>query len=202
MKFWTSTHKDDDKIIAYLNETIYKANPPINEIDKYLIDLNIKDFSSKYFFGIPLRYITQINQQKNKKYIEVLFRGDTEHLKIEDDKQRADIFDFFKQNIPGAIYSTTKQSKLQAVKKPLIAIGVILIIFLWSLYLAIGIEGGNEYDVTGQHYHSIAGIVLALASLGVSKLLLIFGSLLLIASTSLYKKYKTPIIKDNLTIKH
>ena len=65
-----------------------------------------------------------------------------------------------------------------------------------ALYLC-----GNEYDVSGGHYHSIAGIILVLASLGVTKLVLLFGSLLLITGISMYKKYKNPIIKNTLAIK-
>jgi len=200
MKFWTSTQKNDDKIIAFVNDTIYKANPRIDDIDKYILDLKTKNISYPAFLGIPLCYISQINQQENKKYIEVIFRGDTEHLRIENDKQRSEVFEFFKENIPGANYYIIKQSKIQAIKAPLIAIVIIVIIFLWSLIIAIGIESGNEYDVTGERYHSIAGIVLIFASLGVVKLIAIFGSLLSIACFSLYRKYKNPVIKNSLII--
>ena len=169
MKFWTSIQKHDDKIIAFANETIYKANPRVNDIDKYILDLKTQNISYPQFLGIPLHYVTQINQQENKKYIEVMFRGDTEHLKIENDNQRNEIFEFFKQNIPGANYTVIKQSKIQAIKAPLIAIAVILSIFLWSLFITIGSENGNEYDIAGERYHSFAGIALILASLGVTK---------------------------------
>ncbi|HEX3167124.1 MAG TPA: hypothetical protein VHQ93_12740 [Chitinophagaceae bacterium] len=201
MKFWTSIQKHDDKIIAFANETIYKANPRVNDIDKYILDLKTQNISYPQFLGIPLHYVTQINQQENKKYIEVMFRGDTEHLKIENDNQRNEIFEFFKQNIPGANYTVIKQSKIQAIKAPLIAIAVILSIFLWSLFITIGSENGNEYDIAGERYHSFAGIALILASLGVTKLITIFGFLLLIACFSLYKKYKNPAIKNSLIIK-
>lgn len=202
MKVWTSNEKEDDKIIVYSNEMIYKANPPLNEIENYLFDLKLQNTPSKNFFGIPLRYISEINQQEGKKYIEVIFRGDTEHLKIKDDSTRSEIFEFFKQNIPGVNYSIISQSKLQSVKKPLIAMAVVSVIFLWSLYIAKGMEEGNEYDVTGQQYHSIAGIVLLIASLGVNKIMIIFGSLLLIAGIRLNNNYKNPIVKNTLTIRH
>ncbi|MBK9718211.1 MAG: hypothetical protein IPO85_11995 [Saprospiraceae bacterium] len=202
MKIWTSKEKGDDKIIIYANETIYKANPAAEKIDEYLFNLKMQNSPTTDFFSIPLRYISEINLQEGKKYIAVIFKGDYEHFKIADDKRRNEIFEFFKQNIPGANFSLVSQSKLQSVKKPLIAIGVILAIFLWTLYIALGIEDGNEYDVIGQRYHSIAGIVLALASLGVNKIVVIFGSLFLIAGLSLRNKYKNPIIKNALTIKH
>ena len=202
MKIWTSTDKDDDKIIVYLNEMIYKANPPLSKVEAYVSDLKMQQAPSAAFFGIPLRYISEINMQKGKKYIEILFKGDSEHLKVKDDTIRNEIFEFFSQNISGATHSLMSQSKFQSVKKPLIAMVVIAVIFLWSLYIAKGMEDGNEYDVSGQRYHSIAGIVLAIASLGVNKVLLIFGALLTIAAISLINKYKHPIVKNALTIKH
>jgi len=201
MKIWTSVEKGDDKVIALLNDSIYKANPPVNEIEAYVFDIKRQNTPSKKSFKIPLHYISAISLQQSKKYIEVIFKGDYEHLKVKDDKIRSEIFEFFKQNIPGATHTVVRISKFQTAKKPLIAMAVVCGLFLWCLYIAIGMESGNEYDVTGQHYHSIAGIVLLIASIGVSKIILLFGSLLLIASTSFIKKYRNPIIKDTLLIK-
>ena len=201
MKIWTSEEKDDDKIIALLNDSIYKANPPVNEIEAYVSNIKMQNLPSKKSFKIPLHYISAISLQQSKKYIEVIFKGDYEHLKVKDDKIRTEIFEFFKQNIPGAIHTIVKISKFQTAKKPLIAMAVVCALFLWCLYIAIGMEAGNEYDVTGQHYHSIAGIVLLIASIGVSKIILLFGALLLIAGTSFIKKYRNPIVKDTLLIR-
>ena len=73
MKIWTSSFKGDDKIIAYFNETIYKANPKDAEIENYLFDLKTNKESASGFFTIPLRYISEINLQQGKKYLEVCF---------------------------------------------------------------------------------------------------------------------------------
>jgi hypothetical protein len=202
IKIWTSVEKYDDKIIAYLNDTIYKANPPVNQVEAYALDIKIQNNLAKNFFGIPLHYISEINIQEGKKYIEVVFKGDYEYLKVKDDRVRNEIFEFFKQNIPGATHSIVKLSKFQTAKKPLIAMGVVCIIFLWCLYIATGIEAGNEYDVTGEHYHSVAGIILLIASLGINKIILIFGALLAIAGISFQKKYRNPVVKNTLSIKH
>ena len=62
--------------------------------------------------------------------MEVLFGGSSsENLRIKDSKKRTEIFDYFKNNIPNALFSTEKYSKLKAGKKPLIAIAVLLILF-------------------------------------------------------------------------
>ncbi len=200
IKIWINSEKNDDKIIALLNDSIYKANPAESEIESYVFDLKLQKVPSKNSFKIPLHYISMINQQDGKKYIEVIFKGDYEHLKVNDDKIRGEIFEFFKQNIPGVTHTVVRISKFQTAKKPLIAVGVVSALFLWCLYIAIGMESGNEYDVTGQHYHSIAGIVLLIASIGVNKVILLFGSLLLIAGYSFVKKYRNPIVKNVLLV--
>lgn len=202
MRIWTSNEKNDDKIIVYYKHSIYKANPPSSKLEDCLFELKLNKINSKYFLEIPLHYISQITLQEGKQFIEVNFRGDYELLSVTDSKIRHEIFEYFSQNIPGVQYSIKQQSKIQAIKKPLIAFVVTNIIFIWSLYIAVEIEKGNQYDVAGQHYHSIAGIILIIASLGANKIILIFSILILIILISIVRKYKHPIIKKTLTITH
>jgi hypothetical protein len=202
VKIWTSAEKNDDKVIALLNDGIYKANPPVTEIDAYVLGIKTNNLSSKKSFEIPLHYISAINLQEGQNYIKVIFKGDYELLKVNDEKTRNEIFEFFKQNISGVSYHKVRLTKFQTAKKPLIAIVVLTAIFIWSLFIAIGIEDGNEYDVTDQHYHSVAGIILVLASIGVKNLILLFGGLFLIAFTSFIKKFRNPVVTDTLLIKH
>ncbi|MEO5943581.1 MAG: hypothetical protein ABIP30_07675 [Ferruginibacter sp.] len=201
-KIWKSDEKGDDRIIAYGNETIYKGNPKFSEIDNCIFQLqNTKD-SPPSLFAIPLRYIAGIKMQESKKYIEVLFKGDTEHLRINNDRSRKAVFDYFKETIPGATYSLIKYSKLKAGKKPLIAMAVITVIFLYTLYYAIGYDEGNQYDITNGHYNSITGIALSIASYGVEKTVIIFVLLLAIAIFSFVRKVSDPPVIEQLIIKH
>jgi len=202
MKIWRSDENNDDKIIAFMNQMIYKANPPINEIEDYLFDLKTQNPPTKHFFGIPLHYVSEINLQEGKKYIEVVFRGNREHLRIGNERDRNEIFDYFKHNIPGTAYSKVKESKKDSVMKPVIAMGVIIIAFLSSLYVALGMKEGKKYEVNGHDYHGLDNIFLALGSLGIENLSLIFGTLFLIASLSFIKKYKKPMVKDTLLIRY
>ena len=196
MKIWTSTMKGDDKVIAFFDGMIYKANPKNNEIESYVFDLKTNKNSALGFFTIPVGYISEINMTQGKNYLEILFRGDYEHLKINDSKIKSEVFNFFKENIPNTSYASVTESKIMYAKKPLIALTVILIAFLWSFFIAKGMEQGNEYDVYGQHYDSFAGIILVLANLGVTNLCLLFGSLFLIAGIRLFRKLKYPLSKQ------
>jgi hypothetical protein len=194
MQVWTSKEKADDKIIAFANQTIYKGNPKIDDIESVVFELKTKQTIPSELTGFPLSYIREINLPEGKKHIELLFGKDsTEELKVTDEQKKLGIFEYFKTNIPGSVYSLHKPTALQSGKKPLIAFFIVTVFFLWTLYIAVGIESGEVYDVTGQHYHSIAGIILAIASIGVKKVILVFGSLMAIALVSFIKKARNPV---------
>lgn len=198
MKIWTSTQKGNDNIIAYYNNTLYKANPGPLKLDAFVQDLQYNKETAKGFFTIPLHYISSIALQEGKPYIEVRFRADIEELNITDETTRNEVFDYLSKHMPGATLQKVEKSKWQAGKKPLIAALVIIAMGTWAIYIANETENGATYDVVGQKYHSLAGIVLFLASLGVKKLCLIFGGLLAITCISFFKKTKQPYVAKEL----
>jgi hypothetical protein len=201
-EIWRSDKKGDDRIVAYVNQTIYKGNPKASEIDNCIFELKNIKTSPPSLFAIPIHYIHAIQMQENKKYIEVLFKGDSEHLRINNDTSRNEVFDYLKNNMPGTSYSLIKYSKLKAGKKPLIAMLVITAIFLYTLFYAIGYDQGNQYEIANGHYNSITGIALSIASYGVKNVIIVFGSLLLIAVFSFIVKARNPPIIKQLLVRH
>ncbi len=202
MKVWTSNEKADDKIIAFVDQTIYKGNPKAEDIEPVAFELKMKNTVPTSLTGFPISYIKKIILREGTNHIELLFGKDsTEELKIHDEQRRREVFEYFKANIPGSVYSLHKPTAIAAGKKPLIAFFVVAAIFSWTLYIALGIESGNEYDVTGQHYNSLAGIVLAMASIGVKKVILIFGSLIAIALISFIRKARNPAAIERISLR-
>jgi hypothetical protein len=186
-KIWINTEKGDDKIIAISNNKILKANPKEYKLHQYEIDIK-NDIISNDVLGIPFPYIKSIQLQENKKYIQVFFGHESEeYLRIKDDTKRKEIFDYFKNNIPLTAYRIEKYSDSKTARKPLIAMIIIFVLFLWTVYLAGEVEIGSQYKVVGNQ-RSIASIVLAIAQLGVIKVTLIFGSLFAIAVYSYIRK--------------
>ncbi len=188
MKFWTSIYKNDDKIIAYHEDTLYIINPKIEELDSVVANLNLGIVPNKISIGIPSSYMKQINMEENKKYIEVLFgKGSSEHLRMQDSIKRNEIFEYLRSSIVGSKYTLDTYTKLRAGKKPFIAMCVVVGIFLWTYYISLGIEHGDNYRVIGSQ-RSLSSIVLIIASLGTKKVAMIFGSLFCIAMTSFILK--------------
>ena len=100
MKIWQSHEKGDDKVIAYFNNTIYRINPKSNEVDQIIADCLESKPPTKNFTSIPLHYLREINLEDNKNYIALLFNQDSyEHLKVQNQEKRTEIFEYFKNNI-------------------------------------------------------------------------------------------------------
>lgn len=200
MKIWTSTEKGDDRIIAYIDHTIYSGNPKLTDLDACVEDLKIRKMPDNSFISIPQRYLKSINLESGNGFIEVLYGADSsEHLRIKNENTRTEIFEYFKANIPNSISSLENYSKVRAGKKPLIAMVVVALIFSWALYVANGLESGNEYEVVGSQ-RSLASIILVVAALGVKKVILIFGVLFAIAGLAFAKKISKPLVSAKIMI--
>jgi len=201
-KIWANEGNNSDKIVAIIGNTIYKCNPRDEDINDYIQSLKMKIIPDKKTFGVPLPYIKEFRYQEGKNYIQIMFGADSEeHFRINEREKRNEIFEYFKSIVPNAISYTDKHTPLQAGKKPLIALLVVSALFIWTWYIAAGIESGNQYQVTGNHYNSFAGIVLMLASLGVNNVFLIFILLMAIAITSFFLKARKPPIIHRVIIK-
>ncbi|NMH27848.1 hypothetical protein [Flavobacterium silvaticum] len=117
MKIWTSRNKRDDKIIAYVDNTIYKGNPKESVFENELHGLN-QGRPSRNLFSVPQSLLKEINLTENEKSIRILFGNDSsEELKIQDDDKRKEIFDYLKEHIPNSRNSVETQSRIKAGKK-------------------------------------------------------------------------------------
>ena len=200
MKIWTSTNKKDDKIIACIDQIIYKGNPKVENIDYYIRDIKDGKIPTKNFMGIPFSYIKEINYEDNKGYIKVLFNsGSDVFFRITDLDRKREIFEFLKNTVPNSYFEIEKYSKLKAGKEPIIAMVVFFLLFSWTLRTSINMSEGYLYEISTRR--SITNIVIALASLGTLNIFLIFGGLIAISFLVYLKKtQKLPTV--NRLIRH
>ncbi|HTI92186.1 MAG TPA: hypothetical protein VL727_16445 [Puia sp.] len=200
VKIWKNEGKSD-KIIAVVDNMLYKCTPKEEDADEFVRILKRKDIPEKNVFGIPFSYIKELRHQKGKDYIQIFFRGNSEeHLRIADPARLQEVFEYLKETLPNSKYFIDEYKPLRAGKKPLIALLVVSILFIWTLYIAIGLQSGEEYDVAGHHYNSFAGIVLMFASLGVKNVILIYTPLMAIAILSFTLKARNPPVLQRLII--
>lgn len=191
IKTWISSEKGDDKIIALANNKILKANPREAKTQEVVTNIE-NDTLSADILSIPFSYIRSVQLPKGKKYIQVNFGEESEeHLRICNEFKRVEIFKYFRENIPQMTYRFEKYSKIKAMQKPLIAVAVVAVLFLWTMFYAVPLSMGAEYELTGNG-GSLTGIVFSLAMLGIPKICLIFGTLLLLGTYSAIVKGKNP----------
>lgn len=193
---WKSNTNGDDKLIAFVNNTIYKGNPKRDEIENLIGQLNNSNFKSDKLIGIPLSYIKEIHLDNSTNFIEVFYgRESSEHLQINDASKRNEIFNYLKETIPNSKSYTDHYSKWKTGKKPLVAFGIILSFFILTLYIATDFE--NDYE---GRYNFIIAAIIGLASLGTQKVVLIFGSLLGITAVNFFIKTRTQKVVDKIII--
>ena len=194
MNVWKSIEKGDSKIIAYLNNTIYKGNPKESELESIFRKLKTGDTQNLNLFEINQSVLKEVRLDERKECIQIFF-GQTsyEELKVKNKETRNEIYKYLSENIPNSKKITKHYSKIESGKKALYAFFVILIFFIWSSYLALDIENGAEYEVSGSG-HSIAGIVLGIGLLGINTILFIFIPLLIISILSFFINTRKPKI--------
>src|SRR5688572_25707586 len=139
VEVWTSNEKGNDKLIAFANNIIYKANPPTDE-ETDILARGIKSgtMDTTKLWDISTNNCKEIRLQDGKTYIEILWgRDGEEQLRITDEYKRYKIFNLIKTNTPNSEFSIEKWSVFRAGRKPMIAFFVVLALFLWTLFYAI-----------------------------------------------------------------
>ena len=197
-KIWINQGAGGDKIIAIVNDIIYKVNPRDEEIADVARDLKMKRIPQQNTFSLPISYIREIRLQEGREYIQVFFGGNSEeHLRIKDAVLREEIFNFFRENTTHCVFYLERYSKIKAAKKPLIAFLVVAGLYLYTAYLAVSMANGSEFEIRGP---GLGGIAYFLATLGPAKNILIFGGLAGIALLAAINKMRNPPVMHRIIL--
>jgi hypothetical protein len=70
-------------------------------------------------------------------------------LVIKDENTKVEVFEFLKLDNPNFKYSSEIPSILKYGKAQFFALLFTTVIFIWTLYLAIQIQSGTEYEIVG-----------------------------------------------------
>lgn len=129
IQIWTSNEKGSDKLIAFGNNTIYKANPKSYDVTEELAkEMRTGKLDNLSLWWIQTYKCTEIRLQDGKSHIELLVGKEAvEELRIKDEYTRYQIFDYLKSNVPNSASCIDKWTPLRAGKKPFLRHG-------WCLY--------------------------------------------------------------------
>ena len=190
-KIWKLKESKSNKLILIKDKSIYKGNLKENEINR--INADTTDFSFlKNLFSIPYSYIKKIESQSGKNYIKIFYGNNSEEeLYIDNDNLKKEVFTYIRTDNPNLKYSKELPSVIRYSKAQFFALLFITLIFAWSLYFAIQIENGVDYELVGNRSSGIIGIVLAIANLGVFKNVIGYISLVAITIFAMILRLKS-----------
>mgnify|MGYP003667569564 CR=1 FL=1 len=189
MKFWSIKKNKKIDVILIDEKSIHKGkitSEELSHFSKKVANNNVPEG----LFEIPFTYIKRVENQENKKDIKV-FYGDSseEELTSTSQLQKNEIFTYLKEAVPNMKYSKELPSIFRYAKPQLFAILFTTGIFLWSLYYAIQIENGVEYEVRGTA--GLLSMIFSIGLLGVVKVTFIFFLIIGIAVYSLIRRNRT-----------
>lgn len=173
-KIWINNQPKEHTFIIFHENILYRRKVSKDDFHKVQKELNQGIISDK-FFGLPIPYLKTVSFREDSPKIAIVFNQDSEdEIEISDHSLRKEVFDYLKENTNYLSFSEAKPSLFSRIKKPLIALAVILAIFAYVYSIIDGLNQGYEYEVVGGRGPGIASLVLALAHLGLAKNLLIF----------------------------
>lgn len=189
IKFWSIRKNKKIDVILIDEKSIHKGRITPEELSHFSKKVTNNDVPEG-LFEIPFSYIKRVENQENKKDIKV-FYGDSseEELTSTNQLQKNEIFTYLKEAVPNMKYSKGLPSIFRYAKPQLFAILFTTGIFLWSLYYAVQIENGVEYEVRGTA--GLLSMIFSIGLLGVLKVSLIFSLIIGIAVYSLIRRNKT-----------
>lgn len=188
---WKFKDSKSNKLILIKNKSIYKGNPKDNDLNRITSETNNISFLNE-MFSIPYAYIKTIENQSGQNFIKIFFGNDSEEeLYVDNENVKNEIFEFIKNDTTDFKYTSELPSVMKYTKAQLFALASITALFLWSIYLAIQIENGTQYEIVGGGRPGITAIVLAIANLGSLKIIFGYLVLLSIGTFALLKKLKS-----------
>jgi hypothetical protein len=188
-KVWFNKKEKEHNIIAFADNTLYRVKSKDIEFQRLKNELN-RGIISDQFIGIPLGYMTSIELQENKNFLNIKYGSESEEQIIISNKSlKLEIFNYIYSIEYFTTYDNKKPSIIERIKKPLIALLVVLGIFTYVFLIINGMNQGYEYEVSGGR-PGIGGFILIFADLGLMKNILIFGSLAMIAIFRMYMNFK------------
>lgn len=186
-KKWINRKEAEHSFILFNENTIYRQIVRLDQFSNVARELSKGKISDK-FIGVPVHYIKTIEFKEDDINLKIKYGKESEDdIKISDNKLRKEVFDYMKEHTKVKRFTIQKPSILKRIKKPLIALSIVLGIFFYVYLIIDGMNKGYVYDLEG---HGIGGIFWGLAQFGLVNNLLLFCPLAIIASYRIWVKYQ------------
>lgn len=188
-KVWYNKVHRDHNFVVFDDDKIYRLKAKAE--DQYRIKEELeRGIISDKFLALPMSYIKKIEYQKNDKNLHLYFgKNSVDDITITNAALREEIFLYLKEKSTYANFEIHSPGTLQRIKKPLIALAVVLGIFIYVMSVINGMNAGYEYELSGGR-PGIASIVLILAGLGAELNITVFTLLMCLAAFRIFWNLK------------
>lgn len=160
MKYWIND-KGNDKLIVIANGILYNYNPSQIQLNEYKNELQRGKIPKK-LTGTPINYFTKVSTDNRSKKTVILY-GENNELELDTRENHLAILDYLREDdLRNPKYTEYIESIYSAVKKPVIALLLIIFFTVYSYGIAEVLEYGRSSIITGGE---VIGIFLGLAEI-------------------------------------
>jgi hypothetical protein len=173
VKYWINRAPKEHTFIVYADKKIYRLHAKPEEIIDVRQQLDNGRVSDK-FMGVPESYLRYIEFQETERALGLHYGKETEDkILVSDPQLRREIFNYLREHTSEHTYEAKRKSLLTRIKKPSIALLVLLTIGGGVAYFLLEAMRGNYYTVEGNN-PGVMGLFIGLAEFGIAFNALIF----------------------------
>lgn len=147
-KIWFSEGRNEDNIIAYHDSILYRfrgKDLPYNEV-KYELS---KGRIDNRLTGLPIAYMNSVEYRENDSKLKIQYQKESvDVFTIKDKIKRKEIFDYIR-SVKNGEYEVKKPNFFKRTKSPLIALGVVVLGFLFVVMFIQAKKEGTQFEAAG-----------------------------------------------------
>ncbi|WP_452231661.1 hypothetical protein [Lacinutrix sp. MEBiC02595] len=191
-KYWQIPDSND--IVIIRNENIYFGTSEL--------EFNESIEVPKHFDIISLGEVNKIENIENTNYIKIFFsKYSTTKLYLDNENIKSEIVKYINQNLTEFKYKKELPTNIEYAKGHYIIIVLLLFFFFCSLYFAIGISNGENFELRNMRV-GILHFCLYIAQIGIINLIIVFTVLISFVLYLLWRKIRMKGIIETLMKKN
>jgi len=193
-KIWFNDVDRDHNFVVFNDNKIYRLKAKPDKLYSIKRELEA-GIINEQFFALPLNYIKKVEYRQSDINLRLFYGKKTEdEIRISNTRIREEIFQYLKAKTSYKKSETIQPNILLRIKKPFIALCVVIALFLFVMSIIERAKTGDPYIPQGSR-NFIGAIGVYLANLGAQTNIIIFSVLSLIAGFRIFRN-----IKDNSEI--
>ncbi len=179
-----------NKVVICSDDTVYFGSPKNLNINEFQDNINQGKVPND-LFGLPYSYIHEIKNQDGVPKLSITYnKNSEEEIYSKEVQVKNEIFHTLQEKMTSCVNETKRPSIWKYAKPQILGLLLPMALFLWTLFLAIEIENGFEYEV-GEGNKGLGGLILGIAHQGVKNVSFGYSLIFILGLTSFIKRIKS-----------